>query len=416
MDYIASVSSYANSDSSECALVFNAHTESYEWLDSNESARTIKKKYVTRDGYAVRYLSDLDIEKYPRYVQRCIKNKYSFKVTNKATGEVKYFVAGCNSWRCPVCNRKVGARDYRKLLAAFQARDIVDAVALTITLDQHRERLKNNVNAAKSYGVLTKKVKAFITRLRKHYGPVEYAYCVESHKSGWGHVNLTIFNKEMADDARRSGEMLSPPWLMNHIKKTKLGNVYSKLVYSYDGLAGYMIKTAYGDSLDGQIAEMNKTSQLPVNAPKGFRRIKTSVRFWTPYESKKKNPDTVCEFVSRGPTAEQMNKALAYGKDMAAFLEQTADRHQLQPEGSTNVAGEASEAEKDAVSHVIASIVPVRPARLVVTEEVKTGTEGQGSKEVVGKGENAKRDSEACTERNAVVLYLSDFKQRRLHL
>ena len=115
-------------------------------------------------------MSDADIAKYPHYIRKCIRNGYSFKVTNKVTGEVKFFVAGCNSWRCPLCNRKVGARDYRRLLEAFKARDINHAVALTITLDQTKERKTKGINAQRSYEVLTKKIKALIKSLRECYG------------------------------------------------------------------------------------------------------------------------------------------------------------------------------------------------------------------------------------------------------
>jgi len=414
MDYISSVSSCANSDSSECSLVFNAHTESYEWCDSETAARNIKKRYITRDGGAVRELSDADIEKYPHYIRKCIRNGYSFKVTNKVTGAVKFVVAGCNSWRCPLCNRKVGAKDYMRLLAAFKARDINNAVALTITLNQGKEQTKG-INAQKSYNVLTNKIKALIKSLRKQYGNIEYVYCVESHESGWGHANLTAFNKEMAYDARLDGDMISPPWLQNHIKKTKLGTVYSKIVYSYEGLAGYTIKTAYGDSLTGQISEMNKTSQLPIKAPKGFRRIKTSVRFWSKWEGKKKNDDVLCEFVRRGPTAQEMNEAIAAQKAQDSFLNETEDRQQLQPEGSTNVAGEASEAEKDAAK-VIATIVPIRRAALMLTEQPRLGREGEKAKLQVGDCVQKNDVAGSCRGLEGVVLYLDAFRQRRLNL
>lgn len=415
MDYIASVSSCANSDSSACSLVFNAHTESYEWCDSKTSARNIKKKYITRDGGAVRDLSDADIAKYPHYIRKCIRNGYSFKVTNKVTGEVKFFVAGCNSWRCPLCNRKVGARDYRRLLEAFKARDINNAVALTITLNQGKEQIRG-INAKRSYDVLTDKIKALIKSLRKHYGDIEYVYCVEAHESGWGHANLTAFNKEMADDARLSGDMISPPWLQGHIKKTKLGGVYSKLVYSYEGLAGYTIKTAYGDSLIGQISEMNKPSQLPLDAPKGFRRIKTSVHFWSKWEGKKKNDDVLCEFVRSGPTAQEMNQAIDAKKASDAFLEATQE-HQSASVGpaSPDAASEAGQTEQDA-GKVIASIVPIHCRPLIIREQVRFSREGKDARSQVGDCVQEKGVAGSCREIEGVVLYLEDFRQRRLNL
>jgi len=411
MDYIASVSSRDNSNSSECALVFNAHTDSYEWCDSETSARNIKKRYITRDGGAVRDLSDADIEKYPHYIRKCIRNGYSFKVTDKVTGKVKFVVAGCGSWRCPLCNRKAGAKDYMRLLSAFKARDINNAVALTVTLNQSNEQ-KRRITAKKSYDVLTDKIKALIKSLRKQYGNIEYVYCVESHQSGWGHANLTAFNKEMADDARLSGDMISPPWLKNHIKKTKLGAVYSKIVYSYEGLAGYTIKTAYGDSLTGQISEMNKTSQLPIKAPKGFRRIKTSVRFWSKWEGKKKNDDVLCEFVRNGPTAQEMNEALAAKKAADSFLVATQE-HQSASVGpaSGDAASEAGQTAQDA-GKVIASIVPIRRGSLMIIEQVKSSGKG----ERVGECVQEKGVAGSCSNVQGVVLYLDSYRQRRLNL
>ena len=71
-------------------------------------------------------------------------------------------------------------------------------------------------------------------------------------------------------------------WLETNARQCGFGSIcFAQVADNSDAIAGYIVKTAAGGSL-AVAGEITKSSQLPVNAPQGFRRIRASVGFLPP--------------------------------------------------------------------------------------------------------------------------------------
>jgi hypothetical protein len=238
-------------------------------------------------------------ENAPKSVWACVLGAWSFLMTDGATGEVCSTPFKCKSWRCPSCRYKVARADYARILEALQKRNVsADCLVLTLTFDP--SKWSSQAEVYRQAGRCWQKL---LNRLRRKYGshaapaPIGYLAVWERHQSGWAHVHLVVHSKLLADDVRRRGQCdpkvhpyrawrwdqrirkQVPNWawkpevLEDLAVATGFGKV-SDVQFpraAEGGLAGYFLK------LTGEL--VGCFDQRPINAPKGFRRLRASRRF-----------------------------------------------------------------------------------------------------------------------------------------
>ncbi|MFP2962007.1 hypothetical protein ACLEPN_30520 [Myxococcus sp. 1LA] len=146
--------------------------------------------------------------------------------------------------------------------------------------------------------------RSFAKAIRREWGPMQYVATVEKTRRGWPHLNVIMVAPgvgasldDMPDYVRQ--------WMKDHADACGFGNqVFIDRPRSREQVAGYIVKladmsaaAAPGDvgadveavrragaqtARGGTVGEVVKLSQLPRNAPKGFRRLRASPGFLPP--------------------------------------------------------------------------------------------------------------------------------------
>lgn len=220
----------------------------------------------------------------------------------------------CNSWRCPTCARHEAAVTFARIKEAFGPLPAHECVFLVLTIDREGtlgpQRWRDATSAYKAISKLTEKLLKRLRRLHATKGwecfGSRWVGTVEAHRSGWPHLNLVIHSPELAQHLRREQSKLKPKarekygkdWkrhvcrlrgeLRRHVRESGWGAVgTAEPARSKDALAGYITKLAA--NADKAWAEVAKLTQLPLNAPERFRRLRSGKRFLPPRHS---NPET----------------------------------------------------------------------------------------------------------------------------
>ncbi len=254
----------------------------------------------------------------PRYVQACQGGQWCLNLVNRTTGKIRTVPYRCRSWRCTAkwvdhktgkltsCQRWKAAQNYariREALAGYRAQDIVLAV-FTYEAPKGADPQVAFDKLEEGWPLLRK-------RLHRMYGAFEYVATVEITRRGWPHLNVimagggvglmcdTKLERPYTDrDGKRQTRTVytlnaeERQHLTDHLETTGMGRVCTmERATSGDAISGYVVKVAgEWEKEEGEgtaAAEVVKLSQVPVNAKKGFRRLRSSVGFLPPvYTSK----------------------------------------------------------------------------------------------------------------------------------
>lgn len=246
------------------------------------------------------------------------------------------------SWRhAGPCARAKAAQDYVRIKEALGRFERQNIVYMVLTLDpsawtgegwagwkgktpERRPDATNDGSAiAAAYSALCDRWKMLAQALRRRWGQFEYVATVESHRSGWPHLNVVMVAPALAADIRQQHQELDG-WgrkaagreaarraLGDILERAGFGRIAfieSALALESDGedrLAAYVAKLAgeTGSAWDGQargliaaaddapagavvhsieghtVGEIAKLSQAPVRAPEHFRRLRSSPGF-----------------------------------------------------------------------------------------------------------------------------------------
>lgn len=245
----------------------------------------------------------------PRYVQSCAANAHRKRPyflwvwdpanPNKKT-RIPYY---CNSWRCPYCQYHESHVLFTRVQEAFELFDPKDVVFLVLTLDP-REHRRGKTQLGEVYREFTERAEKYVKRLRRWMARLglapfenEWVSTIEAHKSGIPHINFMIHSPDLAAllradfDARRAvgegskeaallrGEMLRHAvecgfgW-RSTAEALRLGPNERGGIAK---LAGYITKLA--GKAHATHGELAKLSQVPLMAPKNFRRLRSGRRF-----------------------------------------------------------------------------------------------------------------------------------------
>jgi len=286
----------------------------------------------------------------PKSVRACLARAWSIILRKKSNPmERKVLGFWSKSWRCCLtCRRKVAATDFARMRTAILWRPPEELLYAVFTLDKTAMEARG-VTKRSAYTYLDRMMATLVQRLRRRFGEVGYVCTIEQHQSGWPHLNVIFHSPGMAAFVAAEGEVKNnhlPPWLKDAADSAGMGTVgwLEKPRGTAEAIAGYLVKVAMQDTLslsgerqDHLTGELVKLTQLPITAPKGTRRLRSSRGFLPP------------RFKGNGEWTGAIRKlpqAWAEAEDRAFWastpealhpLEQDAQKPQVAPEG----AGEA---------------------------------------------------------------------------
>lgn len=201
-----------------------------------------------------------------RSMDACQNDEWSIVTWRKGEGESpKAQPFRCRSWRHEgACRDLCGACDFARVAQALSEHSHWTYLVLT-----YPAREWPNKAELFRFGV------THWARLRKRYirefGPMLYIQTWEVHKSGYPHVNVVVSNEELhvratADHLRLRKDFLDPASHAVGFGFTK----WCEPLRNSQAMAGYITK------LGLELTGAHHKNQVPVNAPKHFRRIRAS--------------------------------------------------------------------------------------------------------------------------------------------
>lgn len=255
----------------------------------------------------------------PRYVQRCgCDALYTWAKADPSRVSRRPLL--CGSWRHEgACARHSASVAFARMKEAFDKLPADGNVFLVLTLDQrgtYSDRKWSGPDEANSE--LSRQSRNFLKRLRRYCAlrgwvdfKSQWVAVVESHRTGWPHINFVIHCPELARELDESYERrkragathrnatLLEGDLLDIAMQTGWGvQSVAERGRSADALASYIAKIA--GNADATMGELAKLSQSPVSARKGFRRLRSGVGFLPPV---RKNPDYTGTLIRRLPDA-----------------------------------------------------------------------------------------------------------------
>lgn len=201
-----------------------------------------------------------------KYVEACASQRWSIVSWKKDDPEQRSKRSfRCKSWRHEGdCAKWKAAQDFVRIRDGLKERK--NLVYMVLTIDP--KRWKNTWSAYRGGFHCWKRL---VLRLERRYGgKVEYVSTIEAHKSGYPHYNFVIENKGIYDAVEKHIRLVE-----RQLKRDALGCGFSWKSYveplqDFEAMSGYLVKLSN---------ELVKSSQIPVNAPKHFRRIRSSRGF-----------------------------------------------------------------------------------------------------------------------------------------
>jgi hypothetical protein len=171
----------------------------------------------------------------------------------------------CRSWRhAGACRTWRGAQDFVRVRAATQCRR--DWTYLVLT---YAQKEWDSPGALYRAGVLH--WARLRKRLSRRYGPVKYIQTWEQHKSGWPHVNVLIGNHSLYEASLKDWRAERRTTLIPMAVACGFGQrLWVEPMKDADSMAGYLTKLA--EELTGS----GQKSQVPIEAPYHFRRLRAS--------------------------------------------------------------------------------------------------------------------------------------------
>jgi len=202
----------------------------------------------------------------PLYVRKCECGSWILEIWRKSDPSDRRLIQfRCLSWRhAGPCRLAKGAQDYCRIRDAMESR--THWCHLTLTYAQRGKELNRDRFRE---GVL------HWSRLRKrlnwHYGDIKYIQTWEVHRSGWPHVHIAISNVEIYKMCESEKTINFEYIIRQHAAAAGFGPRGS-----IDRLRGRTGLSAYLTKLASELVDGSVKSQIPVNAPAHFRRLRAS--------------------------------------------------------------------------------------------------------------------------------------------
>jgi hypothetical protein len=203
--------------------------------------------------------------------------------------------------------------DFARIKAALENEDPRSVSYFVLTLDPSRYR--GVVSRWELWAELGRMCSIFLKRLKRQAerdggDPIgsRWVCVVEQHRNGWPHLNLVCVSRWLADRVRSVRSVHREIGVPENEVALVGGDVARHAIASGFGqrstveparslgaVAGYLVKLAglceskaehWGDPEQAvsakAVAEVAKLTQAPTRAPKGFRRLRSGIRFLPP--------------------------------------------------------------------------------------------------------------------------------------
>jgi len=193
----------------------------------------------------------------------------------------------CKSWRCESCRAYVARQDAARIEQALSQRDGACCVGV---LTFRRDGAGAVRSRDESYKAVGERLTRLVRLLRDNGLHVEYCATVEQHANGYAHVNVVLAHSELyevAADERTVQPKRGKPYrtspalvrfLRPYLRRAGFGLCSLSRVRSAGAAAEYLAKTETRN-VNACADELAKASQVPTWAPKGYRRLRSSVGF-----------------------------------------------------------------------------------------------------------------------------------------
>jgi len=199
-------------------------------------------------------------------IRACAGKSWTIATWRKdGTGKPQARRFECRSWRhSGECRRWKGAHDYARIRKAI-ADNPGGWVYMVLTFDP--SKWKNEWaayrGAIKCWAKLRK-------RIVREFAQMAYLQTWERHKGGFPHVNILIRNQAVADECAKH-DPNKWRWLKDNAAQCGFGwKTWIEPMKRPDAMAGYLTK------LSRELVGADSKDQVPVNAPRHFRRLRAS--------------------------------------------------------------------------------------------------------------------------------------------
>lgn len=213
-----------------------------------------------------------------RSIDACQGKEWSILTWNKADGgEPSCRPFACRSWRHEGdCRQECGACDFARICVALEAHQDWTYCVFTYP----RFDWPDPADLFR-FGVVhwSRLRKRLITR----FGKILYIQTWEIHRSGWPHVNVVISNHDLYELAWLQSSWENPEFMQELIVPVGFGmQCWVEPMRSAEAMGGYLTK------LGMELTGAGVKNQVPVNAPRHFRRIRATRKLLPP---RTKNPE-----------------------------------------------------------------------------------------------------------------------------
>jgi hypothetical protein len=219
-----------------------------------------------------RKLAPLPLRDDPRYVQACKNRAWTlalYRKDNRPLDEAGHWWRlaryRCGSWRCGgACGRQRATEDIARIRAGLSQVNPAHCVYAVLTWRPG----KGDDYAAAYRGILQDWAK-FRKRMTRKWGETRYITVTERHQSGRPHLNVVLVNPRLGAACAGEGwKKVRSGWMRRTVTACGFGPItWLEPMRSLDGLAVYISKLA---------GEIGKHSQVPIEAPAHFRRLRAS--------------------------------------------------------------------------------------------------------------------------------------------
>jgi len=193
-------------------------------------------------------------------VRACEDGRWTLRLVDKQTGEIVCVRFRCLSWRhAGICRFIRSMRDSARIKVGLENLGYPLAY-LVFTFDPGEWE-----DAVAAFTGLLPVWKRLHARISHEWGATRYVAMVESHRSGWPHLNV-VCSGGLAQGLGRGWDV--KPELERMAVGAGFGRIcYAQPVQNDEGLSRYLGKISM---------EIGKSSQVPLLAPAGFRRLRAS--------------------------------------------------------------------------------------------------------------------------------------------
>jgi len=212
------------------------------------------------------------------YIHACTIKAWTIETWPKDNPEeIQAHPFRCGSWRHEGdCRLFKGAQDFARIKVALNSHAPWMHCVLTYPTGDYKD-----VKALFRLGL--SQWSALRKRLKRRFGEFFYIQTWETTRRGYPHCHMALANlrlwRECGSDAINNFHRL----LRDHAVAVGFGRIgWVDAIRNMDAMAGYLTKLAR------ELTGKGKEYQVPVNAPRHFRRLRASVRLLPPVN---KNPD-----------------------------------------------------------------------------------------------------------------------------